>query len=202
LKRASIGLVEALAFTAAVLLHIWVLRFRAPWTVWLLAAWAVTACVLHGETLESCGLSARRFAQAVIAWRYLWLGALLALGLVLQERVADPQLPARGALYFGWCCVQQAAYQNLVYRRLRAGMGIEAHPWLLSGLIFGLVHWPNPLLVPATAVWGAISSYLFERWPSIVALALVQLMFSSLLYELTPWEWHHGFRVGPRYDLP
>ena len=54
----------------------------------------------------------------------------------------------------------------------------------------------------ATALWGAISSYLFERWPSIVALALIQLMFSSLLYELTPWEWHHGFRVGPGYHSP
>jgi len=202
LKRSKTGLVEALAFTAAVLAYIWVFRFRAPWTLWLLVAWAAAAGGFHRETVDSYGLSARRFAQAVVAWRYLWPGALLALGLVLQERIADPQLLARGALYFSWCCVQQAVHQNLVYRRLRASVGPDARPWLLSGLIFGLVHWPNPVLVPATTFWGAISSYLFERWPSIVALALVQLMFSSLLYELTPWEWHHGFRVGPRYDFP
>lgn len=202
MKRTKTGLIEALAFTAAVLAYIWVFRFRAPWTLSLLLAWVVTACLLHRETVDSCGLSARRFAQAVVAWRYLWPGALLALGLVLQERLVDPELLARGALYFSWCCVQQVVYQNLVYRRLRAGIGSEAPPWLLSGLLFGLVHWPNPVLVPATALWGTISSYLFERWPSIVALALVQFMFSSLLYELTPWDWHHGFRVGPRYDVP
>ena len=202
MKRSNTGLVEALAFTAAVLAYIWVFRFRAPWTIWLLVVWATAACLLHRETLDSCGLSARRFLQAIVSWRYLWPAALLALALVLQERIADPQLLARGGVYFAWCCVQQAVYQNLVYRRLRSSIGADPPPWLLSGIIFGLVHWPNPVLVPATALWGAISSYLFERWPSIVALALIQLMFSSLLYELTPWEWHHGFRVGPGYHSP
>jgi hypothetical protein len=38
LKRDKTGLLEALAFTAAVLLYIWVFRFRAPWTLWLLVA--------------------------------------------------------------------------------------------------------------------------------------------------------------------
>lgn len=202
MKRTKTGLIEALAFTTAVLAYIWVFRFRAPWTLVLLLAWAAIEFSLHRETLDSAGLSVRRFLQAVADWRYLWLAALLALGLVLQQRLADPQLLARGAAYFVWCCVQQAVYQNLIYRRLRASLGPDPPPWLLSGMIFGLVHWPNPVLVPATALWGGISSYLFERWPSIVALALVQLMFSSLLYELTPWAWHHGFRVGPRYDLP
>lgn len=202
MKRTKTGLIEALAFAAAVLAYIWVFRFRAPWTLGLLVTWAAIAFSLYRETLDSWGLSPRRFLRAVIDWRYLWPGALLALGLVLQERLADPQLLARGAVYFAWCCVQQAVYQNLVYRRLRASIGADPPPWLLSGMIFGLVHWPNPVLVPATALWGALSSYLFERWPSIVALALVQFMFSSLLYELTPWDWHHGFRVGPRYDVP
>jgi hypothetical protein len=202
LKRGKTGLVEALAFTAAVLAYIWVFRFRAPWTLWLLVGWAVAALAVHRETLDSAGFSARHFAQAVADWRYLWLGALLALALALQERLIDPQLLARGALYFSWCCAQQAIYQNLVYRRVRASLGAESQGWLVSGMIFGLVHWPNPVLVPATALWGALSSYLFERWPSVFALGLVQFLFSALLYELTPWGWHHGFRVGPRYDSP
>jgi Type II CAAX prenyl endopeptidase Rce1-like len=202
LKRSKVGLIEALAFSAAVLAYIWVFRFRAPWTLWLLVAWAAVAYTVHRETPDSTGLSMRCFLQALADWRYLWPGALLALGLVLQQRLADPQLLARGGAYFVWCCVQQAVYQNLVYRRLRASLGTHPPPWLLSGMIFGLVHWPNPVLVPVTAVWGALSSYLFERWPSVPALALVQFLFSTLLYELTPWDWHHGFRVGPRYDFP
>jgi hypothetical protein len=202
LKRDKTGLLEALAFTAAVLLYIWLLRLRAPWTLWLLVAWTAISYIVHRETPASFGLSPRSFLQAVVDWRYLWMGALLGLALALEERIADPQMLTRGALYFAWCCVQQTVYQNLVFRRLSASIGPNPPPWLLSGIIFGLVHWPNPVLVPATALWGAISSYLFERWPSIIALALLQLLFSSLLYELTPWEWHHGFRVGPGFDLP
>jgi hypothetical protein len=202
LKRSKTGLLEALAFTAAVLLYIWIFRVRDPWTVWLLVASVAVSYKIHRETLDTFGLSPRNFLHAVADWRYLWLGALLGLALALQDRLTDPRLLTRGALYFAWCCGQQAVYQNLVYRRIKASVGRSPPPWLLSGVIFGLVHWPNPVLIPATAFWGAISSYLFERWPSIVALALVQLMFSSLLYELTPWDWHHGFRVGPGYDLP
>jgi Type II CAAX prenyl endopeptidase Rce1-like len=202
LKRSKTGLIEAIAFSAAVLAYIWIFRFRAPWTVWVLVAWAAIAYMVHRETLDSSGFSMGVFLRAVVDWRYLWPAALLALGLVLQQRLADPQLLLRGVIYFAWCCVQQAVYQNLVYRRVRSSTGPGPPAWMLSGMIFGIVHWPNPVLVPATAVWGAVSSYLFERWPSVVALALVQFLCSSLLYELTPWGWHHGFRVGPRYDFP
>jgi hypothetical protein len=53
--------------------------------------------------------------------------------------------------------------------------------------------------VPATFLWGVASSWLFERLPSIPALALLQWMLSSILYEFSPYDWHHGFRVGPGY---
>ena len=202
MKHASKDLLEALAFTAAVFVYIWVLRFRAPWTILLLVAWVAAALLSHRATLESSGLSPRRFLEALVDWRYLWLTALLALALILQQRLADPQMLARGGAYFAWCSLQQFVYQNLVHRRIRASFHPGPRAWWLSGLIFGLVHWPNPVLVPATALWGALSSYLFERWPSVLALALLQLLLSSLLYELTPWQWHHGFRVGPKFYFP
>jgi len=202
LRQVSGGLIEALAFAAAVFLYIWVLRPSAGWTLWLLVAWAGSALAWHGETLDSLGLSPRRSVETVAAWRYFWLAALLALGLVLRERLAEPRLLVQGGAYFLWCCIQQTVYQNLVYRRVRQSLGAGQEAWLLSGLIFGFVHLPNPVLVPATALWGAASSYLFERQPSIPALAVVQVTLSSLLYNLIPWEWHHGFRVGPGYFVP
>ncbi len=206
MRRTNSGVFEALAFSAAVLVYIWVLRFRAPASVWLLVGWAVAAYFVHGDTLAVSGFSLGPLLRALADWRYLWPAALLGLALTLQERFADPQLLARGAVYFAWCCVQQTVYQNLIYRRIRDSAAHDEAPakppWLLAGMIFGIVHWPNPVLVPATAFWGAISSYLFERWPSVIALALVQFLFAALLYELTPWDWHHGFRIGPGYYSP
>ncbi len=154
MKRTKAGLIEALTFTAAVLLYIWVFRFLAPWTLWLLVTSVAVSYKLHGETLDSFGLSPREFFRALADWRYLWIGALLGLALALQQRFGDPQLLARGALYFVWCGVQQTVYQNLVYRRIKSSLGPKPPPWLPSGVIFGLVHWPNPVLIPATALWA------------------------------------------------
>jgi hypothetical protein len=202
LRRDSSGALEAGGFTAATLLCIWLPRPRSAWPLSLLAAWAVVSIVAHSKTIDEAGLSPRRFGEAVHAWRYGLIALWGALALVLQERVAEPGLLLRGAAYFGWCCIQQAAYQNLVYRRIRATLGPRWPAWALSGLLFGLVHLPNPVLVPATALWGVASSYLFERRPSAPALALIQAALSSLLYEASPPDWHHGFRVGPGYFAP
>lgn len=199
MRRDRSGAVQALAFGAAVFVYIWTLRDSAPWSIWLLVAWAGIAFVRNGETVDSAGLSPRRAIETFAAWRFVWPAALLALGLVLRERLAEPALLARGGAYLLWCCLQQTVYQTLVYRRVRASFGPTLEAWLLSGFIFGAVHLPNPVLAPATAVWGSVSSYLFERRSSILALALAQVVMSSLLYEFTPWEWHHGLRVGPGY---
>ena len=202
MKRGRGGLIQAVAFVAAVLVYIWILHPGTGWAFWLLVAWAGIAFVWNGETLHSAGLSPRRFIETMAAWRFVWLAALLVVGLVLQERLAEPRLLARGGVYFLWCCVQQSIYQTLVYRRIRSSLGPSRGAWLLSGLVFGLVHLPNPVLVPATTLWGAASSYLFERRPSVAALALIQVTFSSLLYELSPCSWRQSFRVGPGYFIP
>lgn len=199
MRPADRGAWEALAFTAATLAYIWALRFYAGWTLWLLVAWATASILRRSETLDEAGLSPRRAAVALAAWKYAWLLALPALAAVLGARLLEPPLLLRAGVYFLWCCIQQTVYQNLVYRRMRAGWGPGPRSWTLAGLAFGLVHLPNPVLVPATAVWGAVSSRLFERWRSLPALALAQTILSSLLYETTPRDWHHGFRVGPGY---
>jgi len=199
LTFAKRGLVEAVVFGAAVIVYIWLLRFDAPWTLWLLVSATLLNFVRLKETPESAGLSARRFADAARAWWFVWPLALLALAIVLQERIVAPRLIARGAAYLAWSTIQQVLYQTFVYRRICSSLGAGIPSWIISGAIFDLVHWPNPLLVPATAVWGAVSSRLYEQHRSAPALALLQFAMSPLLYELTPFAWHHGFRVGPTY---
>lgn len=193
------GLLEAFVFAAAVMGYIWVWRFDAPWVLWLLISATLLNLVRLEETPESAGLSPRRFVEALRAWWFVWPLALLALAIVLQERIVSPRLIARGMGYLAWSTIQQVLYQTFVYGRVKAGLGAAPPAWMISGAIFGLVHWPNPVLVPATALWGAVSSRLFEKCRSVPALALLQFVMSSLLYELTPFAWHHGFRVGPTY---
>lgn len=179
--------------------YIWLLRFDAPWTLWLLISATLLNFVRLEETPETAGLSPRRFAETVRGWWFIWPLALLALAAVHQERIISPRLLTRGAAYLAWSTIQQVLYQTFVYGRAKASLGAGLPAWLLSGAIFGAVHWPNPVLVPATAIWGTASSRLYEQCRSAPALALLQFVMSSLLYELTPFAWHHGFRVGPTY---
>jgi len=86
----------------------------------------------------------------------------------------------------------------MIYLPLRESMP-KPRAAFVTGLIFALVHWPNPVLVAGTFVWGAASALLFERRRSIWALALLQVPLSSLLLVLTPHSLNHGFRIGPFY---
>jgi hypothetical protein len=198
LKRGKSGFAEAVAFACATLAYIWMLRPNR-WFLLLLVGWAVLSIARRSTSPAEMGWSPRRFAEAMYAWRYGWLAGAVCLILILAGRIADSEILFRGGAYFVWCCIQQTVYQNLVYRPLRHSFDAGLLSWSVSGLIFGAVHLPNPVLAPATLLWGAGSSRLFEAKPSIPALALAQVLLSSLLYELTPWDWHHGFRVGPGY---
>jgi hypothetical protein len=105
----------------------------------------------------------------------------------------------RGSLYFLWCILQQFLIQNMVYRRLRDVAGPTWSNCISTGVLFSAAHVPNPVLVPATLVWGALSARMFEQRPNIVAIALLQTFLSALLLWLTPEDWSHQFRVGPGY---
>jgi hypothetical protein len=173
--------VEAVGFTALVLLHIWVFRARWPWTVWIVASIALALwrrpCHPAPKTQDPLCDAVRRRAL----WWILGAAAAVAIG----------RTPAAAVEYWAWCVIQQAALQYVIQARLRA-------PWA-SGALFALVHLPNPVLAPATFFWGALSCRLFERWPNLPVLALAQAVLSWALLAATPRDWHHNFRVGTGY---
>ena len=190
---------EAIAFTLAVLLYIWILRFRWPSTVWLLVAAVLASCLQHSETIRSVGLAPREIRSSLAEWKAGLLLAALATALLGGRRVFTAPMLYRGLLYFLWCVAQQFVYQAMICRRFRLAFGPSWRAASLSGVLFSLVHLPNPVLAPATLLWGALSSRLFERRPSVPVLGLLQFLLSSILLWLTPIAWHRNFRVGASY---
>ena len=65
--------------------------------------------------------------------------------------------------------------------------------------MFAAAHIPNPILVPATFLWGTVSTRLFEARPSVPVLGVTQALLSAMLYVLTPVALNGQFRVGPGY---
>jgi hypothetical protein len=76
------------------------------------------------------------------------------------------------------------------------------HPLLaatFSSLIFGALHWPNPVLVPVTLIGGFAMCLLFARHRNIIPLTLGQSILGGLVWWAFPIAWHHSMRVGPGY---
>jgi membrane protease YdiL (CAAX protease family) len=177
------------------LIDIWFLHSRSAWGDLLPAVFAIVSFVAHRETLQSLGFTTRGLLAMLSGYAVLLLTACF-----LSD---DPlHLLLRGCIYFAWCVLQQLLFQNLVYRRIRQSLGAGWGAAVLAGTLFASAHLPNPVLVPATLIWGTISARIFERFPNLVAIALLQTLLSSLLLWLTPLTWNHQFHIGPGYWRP
>ncbi|HEY2819722.1 MAG TPA: CPBP family intramembrane glutamic endopeptidase [Candidatus Acidoferrum sp.] len=69
----------------------------------------------------------------------------------------------------------------------------------LSSLVFGALHWPNPVLVPVTLIGGFGMCLLFAKQRNILPLTLGQAILGGLTWWAFPVAWHHSMRVGPGY---
>ena len=137
--------------------------------------------------------------EAIAAWRWWLASCMAAVMIVCWMRAIPAHLVYRWFVYLSWCIIQQLLFQNMVYRRLAAAFGSSWRTSICAGALFAALHIPNPILVPATFLWGTVSTRMFESRPSIPALPLWQALLSILLYWLTPVELNHQFRVGPGY---
>jgi hypothetical protein len=166
-------------------------------------ALVVVSFVWHSETTESLGLSLRALVGAVVAWRW-WLAscAVSLVALVWIETSTSMHVVYRWFGYACWCVLQQLLFQNMAYRRLRDGLGASWKTSSIAGAMFAAAHIPNPILVPATFLWGTVSTRLFEARPSVPVLGLTQALLSAMLYVITPVALNGQFRVGPGYWAP
>jgi membrane protease YdiL (CAAX protease family) len=103
--------------------------------------------------------------------------------------------------YLFWALSQQYVLQGFVYRRLKES---PMHPGLapvVAALLFGVVHLPNPILAPATALAGYVWCRLYDRSPNLFTLTLSHALLATMLMNHVPVELH-VMRVGPGYWAP
>ncbi len=95
--------------------------------------------------------------------------------------------------------VQQVTLNSLVHNRMLLLVKNEWVAASLTGAIFAICHWPNPVLVPLTFLGGAAMAWMFGRVRNIIPLAIGQALLGLLLSWAFPVAWHHQMRVGPGY---
>ncbi|MDE3198091.1 MAG: CPBP family intramembrane metalloprotease [Acidobacteriota bacterium] len=190
--------VEALAFWAFVTIDIWFFVKRAAWSAALPLPFMIWSWRTHRRPAESLGFRFAEFRRSARFWWPLWLASLTVVAVLAAPRLLSQVTLRNAALYFLWSCLQQLALQSMIYLPLREGT--ERLPAAaIAGILFALVHAPNPVLMPGTLIWGALAAWSFEEYRSIWALGLSQMFLSSLLLQIAPHALSRGFRIGPFY---
>jgi Type II CAAX prenyl endopeptidase Rce1-like len=199
------NLLEGLAFSGFVALYIWKLQDASPKTWLLYPVWLVISFALHCESPKSLGWRAdnlkaatQRAAPVFLFFMLIIIIAGIFLG-ALHRLPAHFVEPKRFIGYFAFCLLQQVGLQSMTMNRLLQGIRSREAASFAGGLLFGSLHWPNPVLVPLTFVGGVMMCWLFARERNILPLVLGQALLGALVWWAFPLAWHHSMRVGPGY---
>jgi hypothetical protein len=179
--------------------YIWVFAPNGLWFVLIPIALLLVLWRKQQQTPATLGLALSECRRAFRQWRWLWLITVALFLLLGRSVLGDPKILLRGCLYFVWCSLQQLLFQSVVCAVLRKRVSRCWMAALIAGLVFSLLHLPNPILMPATLLWGICCCLMFEKCQSIFALALLQVMLSSILIWVTPPALSRDFRTGPSY---
>jgi membrane protease YdiL (CAAX protease family) len=157
----------------------------------------------RGETLKEIGF---RWDNLFAAGKILLLPTLgtviviVMLGWVLSgSKFVFRPLRSHLLLLPLWGLFQQYALQGFINRRLQLALGQGFKVTLLVGLLFGLLHLPNPLLALLTFIGGIIWAAVYQRHPNLLALGIAHSVASVTMALAIPPSLVNGLRVGFRY---
>jgi membrane protease YdiL (CAAX protease family) len=204
--RRSLGFLEVLGFYGTAFIAIWGGQ-RLPWRppVLLAGVLIVGICVLsnrrHGDTRERLGLDPRWLkpcakTTAWVAGPFLIVLLAIALG--------GPSPTPRQFLFWLlgyplWAFAQEYALLAFSGNRLSDSFGDR--PWtvaIVNGLLFSLVHAPNPILMTACLISGALFTRIFLRTPHLFPLALAHGWGGFLLSWIYLMK-YNAMMIGPAY---
>jgi membrane protease YdiL (CAAX protease family) len=157
---------------------------------------------VHGETLRDLGFRLDNFAAAL---KLLAIPTVVVVVVIIifgrftnVDPIASP-LRARFLLVPLWALFQQYALQGYINRRLQLALGSGWKSVLITGLLFSVIHLPNPLLALLTLLGGVIWAAVYQRQPNLFALAVSHSITALTVTLFLPLNLITGLRVGFKY---
>lgn len=187
-----------------ILVVIWTPNPWQRWLYWAAFAWIAVTAWLRRNQYRPIGLGVAGLLPSL--WIVGIAIALFCAGIGAARRLHTLH-PLYGPLpvvahilaYTLWALMQQFILQVYVLLRLLR-LGLRRAPAVaLAAILFALAHIPNPILVPVTLVWAALSSLLYLRYRNLYSLALAHGILGMCLAVCIPNAVHHHMRVGLGY---
>lgn len=199
------NLIEVLITFAIIEIVVWIPKEERETYLTIGVAWVALGTIAYfltsGRKLYVTAFRLQHFYQP------LWL-PLVAAGLAIALWAvgcvfATTHYPTpwqifawRFGRYVIWVAVQQFLAQLYFFARLENVSGSGKTAALLTGLVFGIAHLPNPILTIATLSGGMILGLVFARYRSIYLLVATHAVIGFAITFSLPMGLHHGMRVG------